>query len=221
MEQKTDQVVDQATDETAIIDGASADQNNIEYSDSEVKSKKNWYIIQVTVGRESSARKNLITRMEEQNLINNFGEMLLPVEKVFEIVNGKKKEREKKLYPGYLFIEIEVNENNDILPECWHLIKKTKGVGGFVSGMQDSPAPTSPDTIEKIKQKMVDNKEKEPSVYVPFSINDQVTIKEGPFDGFTGSVDVINVERRRLTVMVMVFGRSTPVELDFTQVYKA
>lgn len=182
---------------------------------------KNWYAVQVLVGFEKAVRENLLSRISEHGMQDRFGEILLPVERTLEIQNGKKKITERKLYPGYLFLEIATSEeNNSIRPECWHLVRRTRRVGNFISGALDAPAPLPQDVVEKIRRQMRDSFEKAPVMRAQFVVGDQVRIKEGPFSDFSGSVDSVNEERRRLTVMVMVFGRSTPVELDYGQADK-
>lgn len=181
---------------------------------------KNWYAVQVLVGFEKAVRENLLSRISEHGMQDRFGEILLPVERTLEIQNGKKKITERKLYPGYLFLEIAAEENNNIRPECWHLVRRTRRVGNFISGALDAPAPLPKDVVEKIRRQMRDSYEKAPVMRAQFVVGDQVRIKEGPFSDFSGVVDAVNDERRRLTVLVMVFGRSTPVELDYGQADK-
>ncbi|MGI9306655.1 MAG: transcription termination/antitermination protein NusG [Gammaproteobacteria bacterium] len=181
---------------------------------------KNWYAVQVLVGYEKAVRENLLSRINDFNMQDRFGEILLPVERMLEIQNGKKKITERKLYPGYLFLEIAADEADRIRPECWHLVRRTRRVGNFISGALDAPAPLSKDVVEKIRRQMRDSFEKGPVMRAQFVVGDQVRIKEGPFSDFAGSVDAVNDERRRLRVLVMVFGRSTPVELDFSQADK-
>ena len=203
-----------------------------EAEDSVAHSGKNWYAVQVLVGFEKAIKENLLDRIQENGLDEHFGEILLPIERVMEIQNGKKKMTERKLYPGYLFLEIAVEWDDTmgqerIRPECWHLVRRTRRVGDFISGSltvrkdeEKIPAPLAREVVEKIRRQMRDSFEKTPVMRAQFVSGEQVRIKEGPFSDFAGTVDVVNIERRRLTVMVMVFGRSTPVELDFTQVDK-
>lgn len=193
---------------------------------------KNWYAVQVLVGFEKAVKENLLDRIQEHGMDEHFGEVLLPIERTLEIQNGKKKMTERKLYPGYLFLEIAVEWDetmgqDKIRPECWHLVRRTRRIGDFISGSltvrkdeEKIPAPLAREVVEKIRRQMRDSFEKTPVMRAQFVTGEQVRIKEGPFSDFSGTVDVVNAERRRLTVMVMVFGRSTPVELDFTQVDK-
>ena len=181
---------------------------------------KRWYAVQVLVGFEKAVRENLISRIDEHGMGDRFGEILLPIERTLEIQNGKKKVTERKLYPGYLFLEIAADASDRILPECWHLVRRTRRIGNFISGAMDAPAPLHKDVVDKIRRQMQDSFEKDPVVRAQFVRGDQVRIKEGPFSDFSGAVETVNLERSRLSVFVMVFGRSTPVELDFNQVDK-
>ena len=187
---------------------------------------KHWYAVQVLVGFEKAVKENLLDRIHEHGMENRFGEILLPVERALEIRNGKKKITERKLYPGYLFLEIAVelsaesSEKGKIRPECWHLVRKTRRVGNFISGSDEDPDPLLPEVVEKIRRQMQDSFEKGPVIRAQFVAGEQVRIKDGPFSDFSGTVESVNAERSRLTVLVMVFGRSTPVELDFNQADK-
>lgn len=216
----------------AAAETAEAAEATEEADGSDEHSSKNWYAVQVLVGFEKAIKENLLDRIHDHGMEEHFGEILLPIERVMEIQNGKKKMNEKKLYPGYLFLQIAVEWDEEmgqdrIRPECWHLVRRTRRVGDFISGSltvrkdeEKIPAPLARDVVEKIRRQMRDSFEKTPVMRAQFVTGDQVRIKEGPFSDFSGTVDAVNAERRRLTVMVMVFGRSTPVELDFTQVDK-
>ena len=192
---------------------------------------KKWYAVQVLVGFEKNIRQNLLDRIQEHDMGDRFGEILLPIERTLEIQSGKKKLVERKLYPGYLFLEIAVEKDpgsaqEKIRAECWHLVRRTRRVGHFITGAlsttseDDMPAPLDDNVMDKIRRQMQDSIDKGPVVRAQFTAGDQVRIKEGPFSDFSGTVEAVNLERNRLTVMVMVFGRSTPVELDFSQADK-
>lgn len=191
---------------------------------------KRWYAVQVLVGFEKAVRENLLGRISEHGMEDRFGEILLPIERTMEIQSGKKKVTERKLYPGYLFLEIAADAESDLMrPECWHLVSRTRRVGNFISmsggsgavaDRDKTPAPLSAEVVEKIRRQMRDSFEKDPVVRALFAAGDHVRVKDGPFTEFSGVVDAVNSERSRLKVLVMVFGRSTPVELDFGQVDK-
>lgn len=145
--------------------------------------EKKWYAVQVLVGYEKSVRENLLERIDQHDLGGYFGDVLLPVENTLEIRQGKKKMTERKLYPGYLFLEM------CMIPECWHLVRKTRRVGGFISGTNEEPAALALDVVSKIHRQMQDSIEKGPVIRAQFATGDQVRIKEGPFSDFSGTVD--------------------------------
>ena len=174
---------------------------------------KNWFALYVTTGLEKKARDFLLERIQEADMGDKFGEILLPMEKRLEIKRGEKRESEGKMFPGYLFVEMMMD------PECWHLVRNTKWVKGFIGGSRDKPRPLSENEINSIRQR-IDEGMNKPTLRRRFITNEQVRIKDGPFADFNGVVEDVQNERERLTVSVMVFGRSTPVELDFEQVEK-
>lgn len=173
---------------------------------------KNWYALQVVAGFEKNARDNLTERIQRYSMGENFGEILLPLEKRLELRRGEKKELEEKMFPGYLFIEMAMK------PECWHLVCNTRWVRGFIGGEPEHPRPLTDSEIGGIRDRISSGTNV--ALRSKFTVGEQVRIKEGPFADFTGMVETISGERERLTVSVMVFGRSTPVELDFSQVEK-
>ena len=174
---------------------------------------RNWYALYVTTGFEKHARDALQERIARQNVGHKFGEILLPMEKRVEIKKGVKKETEERMFPGYLFIEMTMD------PECWHLVKGTRRVNGFIGGSPDNPQPLSEEEITSIRARIEMGAEAQ-AMKARFAVGEQIRIKEGPFSDFTGVVETVHEERERLTVSVMVFGRSTPVELDFDHVDK-
>lgn len=176
-------------------------------------SEKNWYALHIRTGFEKHARDLLQERIDQHSMREHFGEVLLPMEKQVEIKRGKKSESEGRMFPSYLFVEMEMK------PECWHLVKNTKWVNGFIGGSYESPRPLRVDEIDSIRERIESGINK-PAFRARFVSGEQVHIKSGPFDGFTGVVENVNNERERLRISVMVFGRSTPVELDFDQVEK-
>lgn len=174
---------------------------------------KYWYALQVTTGYEKHAYNSLMERVENNQMQDKFGQILIPTEKRFEFKRGVKKEIEEKIFPGYLFVEMEMDSI------CWHLVMKTRWINSFIGGTAESPRHLSVEEITSIQSRIGDNASA-PTIRSRFVIGEQVHIKDGPFDDFNGTVESVNNERERLTVAVMVFGRSTPVELDFSQVEK-
>jgi len=177
--------------------------------------KKLWYVLKVQSNREKSIRENLIRRLNREGLGEYFGEIRIPTEKVVETKSGKKKVVERKLYPGYLMIQMELND------ETWYLVRETAGVGDF-TGAARKPMPMeaheiarmlgggTPEEVEKAKEPT--------KVKIDFARGDKVKIKEGGFEGFEGLIDAIDEANGRVSVLVEIFGRSTPVELEYWQV---
>ena len=175
---------------------------------------KRWYVVHAYSGFEKSVQRALIERVARNGMGDAFGRILVPVEEVVELRSGQKSISERKFFPGYVLVEMEMND------ESWHLVKSTPKVTGFVGGTANKPTPISEKEVEKIMQQMQDGVEK-PRPKVLFEPGEVVRVKEGPFTDFHGSVEHVNYEKSRLRVSVTIFGRSTPVELEFGQVEKA
>ncbi|CAM5357525.1 transcription termination/antitermination protein NusG [Thauera mechernichensis] len=174
---------------------------------------KRWYVVHAYSGFEKSVQRALIERINRAGMQDGFGQILVPVEEVIEMRNGQKTVTERKFFPGYVLVEMEMND------ETWHLVKSTPKVTGFVGGTANKPAPISEKEVAKIMQQMQEGVEK-PRPKVLFEIGEVVRVKEGPFTDFHGSVEDANYEKNKLRVSVTIFGRATPVELDFAQVEK-
>ena len=175
---------------------------------------KRWYVVHAYSGFEKSVQRALGERIQRSNVQDLFGQILVPVEEVVELKAGQKSISERKFFPGYVLVEMEMND------ETWHLVKSTPKVTGFVGGTANKPTPISEKEVEKIMQQMQDGVEK-PRPKVLFEPGEVVRVKEGPFTDFHGSVEHVNYEKNRLRVSVTIFGRATPVELEFGQVEKA
>ena len=175
---------------------------------------KRWYVVHAYSGFEKSVQLALDERIQRQGMQNFFGRVLVPVEEVVELKSGQKSISERKFFPGYVLVEMEMND------ESWHLVKSTPKVTGFVGGTANKPTPISEKEVDKIMQQMQDGVEK-PRPKVLFEPGEVVRVKEGPFTDFHGSVEHVNYEKNRLRVSVTIFGRATPVELEFGQVEKA
>ena len=174
---------------------------------------KRWYVVHAYSGFEKSVQRALVDRVNRSGMQDSFGQILVPVEEVVEMRAGQKTVTERKFFPGYVLVEMEMND------ESWHLVKSTPKVTGFVGGTANKPAPISEKEVEKIMQQMQEGVEK-PRPKVLFEIGEVVRVKEGPFTDFHGSVEDANYEKNRLRVSVTIFGRATPVELEFGQVEK-
>ena len=175
---------------------------------------KRWYVVHAYSGFEKSVQRALGERIQRSNVQDLFGQILVPVEEVVELKAGQKSISERKFFPGYVLVEMEMND------ETWHLVKSTPKVTGFVGGTANKPTPISEKEVDKIMQQMQDGVEK-PRPKVLFEPGEIVRVKEGPFTDFHGSVEHVNYEKNRLRVSVTIFGRATPVELEFGQVEKA
>ena len=175
---------------------------------------KAWYAVHVTAGSEKKALEQLKTRIEASELREQFGEILLPIEIVQEFRNGKKVDSERKLYPSYLFVNMEFGA------DTWHLVRNTPKIHGFVGGDSRNPRSMPDSDIEDIRQLIADGAEK-PRPKVIFLIGERIHIKEGPFKDFYGNIEEINYDRNKLKISVIVLGRATSVELDFGHIEKA
>ena len=174
---------------------------------------KRWYVVHAYSGFEKSVQRALVERIARAGMQDFFGQILVPVEEVVEMKNGQKSISERKFFPGYVLVEMEMND------DTWHLIKSTAKVTGFVGGTANKPTPISEKEVAKIMQQMQEGVEK-PRPKVLFEVGEMVRVKEGPFTDFNGSVEDVNYEKSKIRVSVTIFGRATPVELDFGQVEK-
>ena len=172
-----------------------------------------WYIVHAYSGMEKAVERNITERINRAGMQNKFGRILVPTEEVVEMRNGKRKTTERRLFPGYVFVEMVMED------DTWHLVKHTSKVTGFVGGAKNRPAPISEAEIQKIVDLVQEGSDK-PRHKIEFMVGELVRVKEGPFTDFNGSVEEVNYEKSRLRVSVAIFGRSTPVELEFSQVEK-
>ncbi len=172
-----------------------------------------WYIVHAYSGMEKAVERNILERIARAGMQDKFGRILVPTEEVVEVKNGQRKTTERRLFPGYVFVEMVMED------DTWHLVKHTSKVTGFVGGAKNRPAPISEEEVQKIVSQMEQGTEK-PRHKIEFTVGEFIRVKEGPFTDFNGSVEEVNYEKSRLRVSVMIFGRSTPVELEFSQVEK-
>ena len=175
-------------------------------------SPRKWFIIHTYSGFEQKVADSLRTRSEAFGFADKIGQILIPTEEVVELRNGKKVTSKRLVYPGYVLVEMEMND------ELWHAVKNTPRVTGFVGG-GNAPLPLSADEVNQILYRQVSSAER-PRPKMTFEKNDSVRIVDGPFANFSGKVDEVHTERGTLRVMVTIFGRATPVELEFLQVEK-
>ena len=173
--------------------------------------KLNWYILKVQSNREESIREGLQRRVAVAGLERYFDEIIVPTEMVSEFKGGKKRVVKRKLYPGYLVVHMEINE------DTWFLVRETPGIGDF-TGSAGKPTPMLPHEVAKIVAKQEEKADEAPKLKINFNVSDRVKINEGTFENFEGEVDSIDEASGRVTVMINIFGRSTPVELEYWQI---
>ena len=171
-----------------------------------------WYIVHTYSGFEERVKDALRQRADALSMTEDFGEIRIPTETVVELKGGKKRETQRKFFPGYILVEMEMSD------ESWHVVRNTPKVTGFV-GTGKKPTPLTAAEVDQILEQVVSAKEKPKPKYV-FEKGEPVKIVDGPFNNFTGVVEDVNLDRSTLKVMVTIFGRQTPVELDFVQVQK-
>lgn len=174
---------------------------------------KKWYVVHAYSGFEHQVQRSLQERIDRAEMQDCFGQILVPTEEVVEMRAGQKRRSERKFFPGYVLVEMELND------ETWHLVKDVPKVMGFIGGTADRPAPISQQEADAILQRVQDGVDK-PSPKVMFEPGELVRVVDGPFNDFNGVVEEVNYEKSRLRVAVLIFGRSTPVDLEFAQVEK-
>lgn len=175
---------------------------------------KRWYVVHAYSGYEKKVAAALKERIELMGMQDKFGEVLVPTEEVVEMRGGQKRKSERKFFPGYVLVQMELSD------EAWHLVKETPRVMGFIGGKADKPAPITDKEAELILQRVDDSVDK-PKPKTLFEPGEMVRVIDGPFNDFNGVVEEVNYEKNKLQVAVLIFGRSTPVELDFGQVEKS
>ncbi len=181
---------------------------------SEVQAKKQWFIVHAYSGKEVRVMNTIREHIKIRHMEDKFGEIIVPTEEVVEMRGGKKRKSERKFFPGYVLVEMEMDD------EAWHLIRHVPGVLGFIGGTSDKPIPLSTKEVKNILDQVQEGVEK-PKPKILFEPGEVVRIIDGPFADFDGVVEDVNYEKSRLRISVSIFGRSTPVELEFGQVQKS
>jgi transcription termination/antitermination protein NusG len=176
-------------------------------------STKRWYVVHAYSGMEKSVARHLQERLDRAGLQSQFSRILVPTEEVVEMKGGKKAITERRLYSGYVLVEMDMSD------EAWHLVKSTPKVTGFLGGKANKPAPLPQREVDEILLRMQEGVEK-PRPKVLFEVGEMVRVKDGPFTDFNGNVEDVNYDKNRVRVSVTIFGRSTPVDLEFAQVEK-
>jgi transcriptional antiterminator NusG len=172
-----------------------------------------WYVVHAYSGMEKAVERNLRERIDRSGMQAKFGRILVPTEEVVEMKNGKKSVTERRFFPGYVLVEMVMND------ESWHLVKNTSKVTGFVGGAKNRPSPISEEEVMKIVTQMQEGTEK-PRPKVEWVVGEVVRIKDGPFTDFNAVIEDVNYDKNKMRLSVTIFGRATPVELDFHQVEK-
>ena len=172
-----------------------------------------WYVVQAYSGYELRVQKLLAERVEREGLSDRFGEILVPTEEIVEMRAGQQRKSERKFFPGYVLVEMDMDD------ETWHLVKNTPRVLGFIGGKADRPAPISEKEANEILQRVEDSTDK-PKPKILFEPGEVIRVIDGPFADFNGVVEKVDYEKSRVKVSVSIFGRSTPVDLEFSQVEK-
>jgi transcriptional antiterminator NusG len=172
-----------------------------------------WYVVHAYSGMEKAVERNLRERIDRSGMQAKFGRILVPTEEVVELKNGKKSVTERRFFPGYVLVEMLMDDDS------WHLVKHTSKVTGFVGGARNRPAPISEAEVMKIVNQMQEGVDK-PRPKVQWQVGELIRVKDGPFTDFNGAVEEVNYEKSKVRVSVTIFGRATPVELDFAQVEK-
>ena len=174
---------------------------------------KRWYVVHAFSGYEKQVQKSMAERIAREDMEDQFGQILVPTEEVVEMKGGQKRRSDRKFFPGYVLVEMEMTDAS------WHLVKDVPKVMGFIGGTSDRPAPISEKEANTILDRVQEGVDK-PRPKVLFEPGEMVRVVDGPFNDFNGTVEEVNYEKSRLRVAVLIFGRSTPVELDFHQVEK-
>ncbi len=172
---------------------------------------KNWYIVHTYSGFENKVKEALAERINSHGMQDYFGRILVPMEKVVEMVKGQRRESARKFYPGYILVEMEMND------QSWYLVKSTAKVTGFVGGTETKPTPITEEEAQRILEQMAEGA-KAPRPKYSFSEGDEVRVIDGPFSNFNGTVEEVYPDKGKLRVLISIFGRATPVELEFVQV---
>lgn len=191
-----------------------SNETNAEHADGEQGNnpKFKWYVVHTYSGFENRAKKSLEERIKQNNLEPVFGEVLIPMETVEEMRGGTKRTQKRKFFPGYMLVQMELND------QTWHLVKSTPKVTGFVGNATNPPAVTDAE-VRRLTSQLTEGVSK-PVLKVEYEVGEQVRVIDGPFANFNGTVEEVKPEKQKVRVLVSIFGRSTPVELDFGQVEK-
>ncbi len=174
---------------------------------------KSWYVVQAYSGYEAKVKQYLLERIARFSMESKFEEIMVPTEEIMEIRDGQQRRSERKFFPGYVLVQMDMDD------DTWHMVKDTPKVLGFIGGTSDRPAPITEKEADSILQRVQEGVDK-PRPKVLFEVGEVVRVTDGPFNDFSGVVEEVNYDKNRVRVAVLIFGRSTPVELEFAQVEK-
>lgn len=211
-----DETAEQMTEsqaENTTVENADSSTNVVEEVVENTNPNMRWFVVQAFSGFEKQVKKSLQDHVERAGMEAAFGRILVPTEEVVEMKGGQKRTSERKFFPGYVLVQMEMTD------ETWHLVKGVPRVAGFIGGVDNRPVPITDKEANEIIQQVSDSADK-PKMKFTFAPGEIVRIIDGPFQDFNGTVEDANFEKSKLKVSVTIFGRSTPVELDFTQVEK-
>jgi transcriptional antiterminator NusG len=178
---------------------------------------KNWYVLRVQSNKEETVRETLDRKAKLEGIDDRLCRVVVPTEKVSTMKGGKRRVSERKLYPGYVFVEMDAEDDGSVPEKVWFLIRETGGVGDFI-GTEGKPTAMKPQEVEKLLGEAQRGSEEAPSLKVDYAPGDQVKVKQGPFENFEGIVDEVQLDKGLVRVIVTIFGRATPVELEYWQV---
>jgi len=202
-----------ASADTAQDDGPPGASSSPDSPDSPEKSEKKWYIVHTYSGHENKAKLTLIERVRNANLTEYFGEVLVPTESVMEVVKGQRRTTTRKFFPGYMFVQMALDDRT------FHLVKNTPKITGFLGGTKPTPVPER--EITGVQTNMSEGGKPKPKARVVFEAGDSVRVTDGPFANFSATVEEVKSDKQKVKVSLSMFGRATSVELDFAQVEKA
>lgn len=178
---------------------------------------KNWYVLRVQSNKEETVRETLDRKAKLEGVTDRLCRVIVPSERVSTMKGGRRRVSERKLYPGYVFVEMDAEEDGSVPEKVWFVIRETSGVGDFI-GTEGKPTPMKPHEVDKLLGEADRGEEEAPSLKVDYAKGDQVKVKQGPFENFEGTVDEVQLDKGLVRVIVTIFGRPTPVELEYWQV---
>ena len=180
--------------------------------------QKQWFVLRVASNREDQVKDALLRKIQIESLDDLIGRIVVPTEKIKRVRGSQQRVYDRKLYPGYVFVEMLLSDDGNILDKCWYVIKETTGVGDFI-GTEGKPSPMSETDVNKMLHQ-AESPEDSPAIQMEFNKDDQIKVKGGSFEGFEGTVEHIDTEKGTVRVIVTIFGRPTPLDIEYWQIEK-